>query len=168
MNPLSLEGTAMVPSFRIRFVRALTCTRQIAVRHPEMLCEEALALPRRIDDPASAATLARDLLRHRREDITLALYLDERHRLCGTAMVAVGWVQQARLSARQILLGGHACRAASVVLVRYGRYRGLRATEQERRSFAALAAACSRHGLLVQDHVVVTGCGRFASTLSAG
>lgn len=107
--------------------------------HPE--AEAPLALPRRIDGPAAAAQLAGDLLRHRREDISLAVYLDERHRLVGTPVLA----------------GAMACRAASCVLVRYGRWRGTEATEQEKASFDALAAACSRSGLPVADHLVVSG-----------
>ncbi len=123
--------------------------------HPE--ADAPLSLPRRIDGPAAAAQLAADLLRHRREDITLAVYLDERHRLVGTAVVAVGWVQAARLSARPVLAGAMSCRATTCVLVRYGRCRGLSATEREQASFAALGAACSRCGLVVADHLVVTG-----------
>lgn len=123
--------------------------------HPE--AEAPLALPRRIDGPAAAAQLAGDLLRHRREDITLAIYLDERHRLVGTAMVAVGWAQAARLSARPVLAGALACRATSCVIVRFRRWGALIATEPERRSFDALAAACSRSGLPVVDHLVVVG-----------
>jgi DNA repair protein RadC len=123
--------------------------------HPE--AESPLALPRGVDGPAAAAQLTRDLLRHRREDITLAIYLDERHRLVGTTILAAGWVQAARLSARPVLAGANACRATRCVLVRFGRCRGLRATEQEHASFDALAAACSRSGLPLLDHRVVTG-----------
>jgi DNA repair protein RadC len=119
--------------------------------------EAPLALPRRIDRPAAASQLAGDLLRYRREDVTLTVYLDERHRLVGTAILAVGWVQTARLSARPVLAGALACRAASCVLVRYGRCCGRSATEQEQASFDALAAACSRSGLVVADHLVVIG-----------
>ena len=73
--------------------------------HPDAVSEASLNLPRRIDDPTSAAQLTRDLLRNHREDITMALYLDDRHRLVGTAILTIGWVQAARLSARPILFG---------------------------------------------------------------
>ncbi|NNN15452.1 MAG: hypothetical protein HKL82_06300 [Acidimicrobiaceae bacterium] len=114
------------------------------------------------DGPASAAQLAADLLRHRRGDIPLALYLDGRHRLVGTAILAVGWAQADRLSARPILQGSQACRAETAVVIRFGRWRILSATEVEERFFAALAVECARHGLPVLDHVIVTE-GGFAS-----
>lgn len=153
----------MVPTSLFHPLRSLVRRVRLGVDHaspghPE--AEAPLALPRRIDGPAAAAQLAGDLLRHRREDITLAIYLDERHRLVGTAMVAVGWVQAARLAARPVLAGAMASRAASCILIRYSRWRGSDATEQERASFDALAAACSRYGLVVADHLVVTGSGR--------
>jgi DNA repair protein RadC len=122
--------------------------------HPEV--EAPLALPRRIDGPAAAAQLARDLLRHRREDITLVLFLDDRHRFVGHAVVTVGWVQAARLAAHPVLLGAQACRATGSVLVRYRRHGALSATEAEQASFRAIAAACGRQGLAVVDHLVVT------------
>lgn len=140
----------------LNLIRSFTRTGRVA-RHPDAVSEASLSLPRRIDDPASAAQLTRDLLRHHREDITLAIYLDERHRLVGTAMVAVGRVQQARLSARPVLAGALACHAACCVIVRYGRYRATSASEQERRSYGTLATACGAHGLPVVDHLVVIG-----------
>jgi hypothetical protein len=78
--------------------------------HPEAIPEHLRNIPRRIDDPATAARVALDLLRSRHEDLTLALYLDDRHRLVGHAVVATGWVQAARLSTHPILLGSQASR----------------------------------------------------------
>lgn len=127
----------------------------VAHWHPE--AEAPLPLPRRIDGPAAAAQLAADLLRHRREDITLVIYVDDMHRLVGSAIVAIGWVQATRLSARPILAGAVACRATTCILVRFRRWGGLSATEPERRSFDALATACRSHGLPVADHLVVLG-----------
>jgi len=128
--------------------------------------EAGLNLPRRIDDPSSAARVARDLLRSRHEDVTLVLYMDDRHRFVGYAVLAGGWVQAARLSAHPVLLGARACRATGSVLVRCRRYGALSATETEQASFWAIAAACGRHGLSVVDHVIVTEGGRFASAIS--
>ncbi len=142
------------------FVRSLTGRSRQPV-HPD--ADPRLTLPRRIDDPATAARISRDLLRHWKEDVTLALYLDDRHRLSGHAILAVGSVQASRLSARPVLQGAEACRAESVVFIRYDRSRSLSVTEAEHRSFATLAAACARHGLPVVDHLVVTEGGRFAS-----
>jgi adenine-specific DNA-methyltransferase len=87
--------------------------------------------------------------------VTLVLYIDDRHRFVGHAVVAVGWVQAARLSAHPVLLGAQACRATGSVLVRYRRYGALCATEAEQASFRAIAAACGRQGLAVVDHLVV-------------
>ncbi len=148
MDPISLLSPLR------SLVRRVRLGGSAPAGHPE--AEAPLSLPRRIDGPAAAAQLAADLLRHRREDITLAIYLDERHRLVGATVLAVGWVQAARLSARPVLAGAMSCRATTCVLVRYGRCRGLSATEQEQASSAALAA-CSRYGLVVADHLVVTG-----------
>jgi len=160
MNPLSLEGSTMVPSSPLRHLRSLVRRVRLGVPTTRPEAEMPLALPRRIDGPAAAAQFARDLLRNRREDITLAIYLDDRHRLVGSAILAVGWVQATRLSARPILHGAQACRATSCVLVRYRRWGGLIATEPEDRSFRALAMGCDRDGLPIVDHLVVTGSGR--------
>ena len=107
-----------------------------------------LHLPRRIDGPAAAAVLAVDLLHYHREEITLVLYLDDRHRLIGTGILTVGWVQAARFSARLILSGSQACQATGVVLVRYRRWDAPSATEPEDR-FRTIAGPCSRYGLVV-------------------
>jgi DNA repair protein RadC len=108
----------MVPTtFSIR-IRSLFRPRRFRMTgHPDSVSEASLNLPRRIDDPTSAAQLTRDLLRNHREDITTALYLDDRHR----------------------------------------RYGAPSATEGEDRSFRTIAAACSRYGAVVADHVIVTG-----------
>jgi len=154
----SREGTTMAPTTSLHsFFRALTGRSCRTSSHPDAVPEAGLNLPRRIDDPASAARVARDLLRSHREDVTLVLYMDDRHRFVGHAVVAVGWVQAARLSAHPVLLGAQACRATGSVLVRYRRYGALSATEAEQASFRAIAAACGRHGLAVVDHLVVVG-----------
>ena len=145
------------------FFRALTGRSCRMASHPDSVPEASLNLPRRIDDPASAAQAARDLLRSRREDMVLVLYMDDRHRFVGHAIVAVDWVQAARLSAHPVLLGAQACRATGSVLVRYRRYGALRATEAEQASFRAIAAACGRHGLAVVDHLVVAMTGAYTS-----
>lgn len=138
MNPLSPEGTTMVPTSPFHHLRSLARRARRGgtaspATHPE--AEVPLHLPRRIDGPAAAAQLAGDLLRHHRGEITLALYLDDRHRLVGTAIVAVGWVQAARLSARPVLAGAMACRATSCILVRHRRWGAPSATEPEDRTF---------------------------------
>jgi hypothetical protein len=95
------------------FFRALTARSRTA-SHPEALQERHLNIPRRIDDPATAARLARELLHSRREDITLALYMDDRHHFVGHAIVAAGWVQAARHSAKQVIVGAQASRATGL------------------------------------------------------
>ena len=157
MNPLSLEGTTMVPITFIR-IRSLFRPRRVGINsHSDAVSEASLNLPRRIDDPTSAAQLTRDLLRNHREDITMALYLDDRHRLVGTAILTIGWVHAARLSARPILFGTQACQSSTCILVRYRRYGVPSATEGEDRSFRTIAAACSRYGVVVAVHVIVVG-----------
>lgn len=154
----------MVPTSPFRILRKLR-HRQVRVTHPDAVGDAHLNLPRRIDDPVSAATVARDLLRNRREDITLVLYLDERHRFIGHAIVAVGWVQAARLTARPILQGSAACRASACILVRYHRWGPISTSLAERRSFGAIVDAAARHGLVVVDHLVVVGSGEHSSAL---
>ena len=85
--------------------------------------------------PGIGSQVPRDHLRSRREDVTLVLYLDNRHRFVGHAVVTVGWVQAARLSAHPVVLAAQACRAAGSVLVRYRRYEPLSATKAEQASF---------------------------------
>jgi DNA repair protein RadC len=163
MNPPFTEVSTMTITSPIHsFFRALTA-RSRAANHPEALQERHLNVPRRIDDPATAARLARELLHSRREDITLALYTDDRHRFIGHAIVATGWVQIARLSAHPIVVGAQASRATGCVIIRYRRYGLLSATEVEQRSFRSIAGASWHHGLAVVDHLVVVGSGGFAS-----
>ncbi len=119
----------MVPTSLTR-IRTIFRPRKESATHPEALQALHLALPRRIGDPASAASTARALLLNRWEDVTLVLYMDDRHRFVGHAVLSVGWVQAYRLSARPVVLGATACQATGCVLVRYGRYRALRATER--------------------------------------
>jgi DNA repair protein RadC len=106
--------------------------------------------------PERDAQLASDLLRSRREEITLALDLDDRDRLLGTAILTEGGVQAARLSARPILRGSQACQASRCILDRYRRC-GPREAEQS--SFRVIAAACSRYGFTLVDHIVVVASG---------
>ena len=114
----------MVPTSPFHFLRRLTARsrRGASVSHPDAVPDAELNLPRRIDDPASAAQLTRDLLRHHREDITPAIYPDDQHRLVGTAILATGWVQAGRLSAPPIVQGSQARRATIFVLVRFRRW----------------------------------------------
>ena len=168
MNPLFTEVSTMTITSPIHsFFRALTARSRTA-NHPEALQERHLNVPRRIDDPATAARLARELLHSRREDITLALYMDDRHRFVGHAIVATGWVQAARLSAKQVIAGAQASRATGCVIIRCRPY-GLRsATEAEQRSFRSIAGACWHHGLVVVDHLVVVATGEFSSSFLGG
>ena len=144
------------------FFRALTA-RSRAASHPEALQERHLNIPRRIDDPASAARLTHELLHSRREDITLVLYMDDRHRFIGHAIVATGWVQASRLSAHPVVAGAQASRATGCVIIRYRRYGLPSATEVEERSYRSIAGACWHHGLVVVDHLVVVGTGTYGS-----
>ena len=84
--------------------------------HPEAL---PVVVPGEINDPATAAGAALALCRSRWDEVTLALYLDNQHRLVGHAVVATGWVQAALLSARPILAGADACQASTCILIRH-------------------------------------------------
>lgn len=169
MNPLLTEVSTMTITSPLHsFFRNLNRNRSRVPSHPEALQERHLTLPRRIDDPGSAASTARALLCNRREDVTLVLYMDDRHRFVGHAIVAVGWVQVSRLSARPVVLGATASQATGCVLVRYGRYRALHATEAEAASFHAIAVAAARHGLAVVDHLVVVSSGGHGSAFLGG
>jgi hypothetical protein len=65
MNPLSLEGTTMVPkSLSFTRIRMLFRPQKPFASHPGAVPEASLNLPRRIGDRPSAAQLARDHLRH--------------------------------------------------------------------------------------------------------
>lgn len=167
MNPLFTEVSTMTITSPIHsFFRALTARSRTA-SHPEALQERHLNIPRRIDNPATAVRLARELLHSRREDITLALYMDDRHRFVGHAIVATGWVQIARLSAHPIVAGAQASRATGCVIVRYRRYGLPSAKEIEQSSFRSIAGACWHHGLVIVDHLVVVGNGKYGSSFSA-
>jgi len=149
------------------FFRALSA-RSWAASHPEVLQERHLNTPRRIDDSATAARLACELLHSRKEDITRALYMDDRHRFVGHAIVVAGWVQAARLSAKPVVAGAQASRATGCVIIRYRRCGLLSATEVEQNSFRSIAGTCWYHGLTVADHLVVIGEGSFSSALLEG
>ncbi len=122
----------MVPT-TFHLIRTLARRRRV-VCHRDAVADAKLDLPRRIDGPAAAAQLAGDLRRHRCEDITPTLYLDDRHRLVGTAIVAAGWVQAPRPSTRPILHGSQARRATGFVSVRSRRWGTPNATEPEDRT----------------------------------
>jgi len=86
----------------------------------------------------------------------MALYLDDRHRLVGTASSLLAGYK--RLTCRSPdPLRTQACRSSTCILVRYRRYGASSATEGEERSFRTIAAACSRYGVVVADHVIVVG-----------
>ncbi len=122
----------MVPT-TFHLIRTLARRRRV-VCHRDAVADAKLDLPRRIDGPAAAAQLAGDLRRHRCEDITPTPYLDDRHRLVGTAIVAAGWVQAPRPSTRPILHGSQARRATGFVSVRSRRWGTPNATEPEDRT----------------------------------
>jgi DNA repair protein RadC len=148
-------------SVRTFFRRAVTGSRRSA--HPEAVADRLLDLPVRVDDPATASRLALDLCRNRREEMTLALLLDDRHRLVGHVVLATCWAQAARLSARPSLLTAGSSRASALVLVRYRHHGDCKAGLAERRSAGSIGAACVRSGLTLLDHVVVVGTGEYAS-----
>lgn len=150
--------TSLVRSFVLSLTR-----RSSHPAHPD--ADAGITLPRWIGDPATAAQVARDLRRHWRDDVTLALYLDDRHRLVGTAIVAIGRVQAARLSARPILQGSQACRATGCILVRFHRFGPATPFVVEKTSYWAIANAAIRHGLVLIDHVIVTASAEHSSTL---
>jgi len=168
MNPLFTEVSTMTITSPIHsFFRALTARSRTA-SHPEALQERRLNIPRRIDNSATAVRLARELLHRRREDFALALYMDDRRRFVGHAIVATGWDQAARLSAKQIVAGAEASRATGCVLIRYRRY-GLRsATEVKQRSFRSIAGACWHHGLVMVDRLVVVLNDGYSSEVNVG
>lgn len=131
--------------------------------HPEVVSERLLDLPVVIDGAADAARVALDLMRGRRHETTLALFVDDRHRLAGHVVLASSWAQAARLSARPILTTAGSSRASAVILVRYRHHGDAVPTLAERRSAGAIGAACVRHGVRLLDHVVVVGTGAYVS-----
>ena len=146
----------MVPTFH--FIRTLTRSLRVS-QHPDCVSESQFRLPGRIDDPATAAGVAFDLRRSRWDELTLVLYMDAQRLFVGHAVVATGWVQAALLTARPILAGSEACQGTSCILVRYRPYGATSPSEAEDRSFRTVAAACSRYGLSVRDHLVVVASG---------
>lgn len=64
--------------------------------------------------------------------------------------------------------GAVASQATGCVLVRYGHYRGLHATEAEVASFRAIADAAVRHGLAVMDHLMVVPASQHSSAFLGG
>jgi hypothetical protein len=149
MNPPSREGTTIAPTTSLdSLFGALTGRSFRAASHPDAVPEPGLSLPRRIDNPASATRVARDLLRSRPENATLVLHINDRHRFVGHAVFAVGWVQAARLLAHPVLLYAQACRATGSILVRYRRYGGSQrhgsraGVPSRRRSMGPTGARC--------------------------
>ena len=147
----------MVPTSITR-IRSLFRPRRVN-SHPDAVPEASLNLLRRIDDPTSTAQLTRDLLRNHREYITMALYLDDRHRLVGTAILTGGWVQAARLSARSSLGPRRASPApVSSSATAATAATGLRAPQKGRSAPSVPSPQpCSRYGVVVADHVIVVG-----------
>jgi hypothetical protein len=150
------------------FIREPFAPPRWVTSHPEAVPECQLNIPRRVVDPATAAWVAIDLLQRRREDVILALYLDDRHRLVGRAILAIGWVGASRLSARPILVGAQASRATGCVPVRYRRYGARGASIAKHRSFRTHESVSSRRGLAMVDHLVVVGTGEYNSAFLGG
>lgn len=146
-------------SFRARSSGTLQGPRTRGTVHPKF----PLTLPSEITDPANAAGAALALCQSRWDEVTLALYLDTQSRLVGHAVVATGWAGAALLSARPILQGSLACQASTCILVRYRPYGARSASEAEDRTFRTIAAACSRYGLSLVDHLVVVPSGEYTS-----
>ena len=130
------QSSTMTITSPIHSIFRVLTTRSRTASHPETRQERHLNIPRRIDDPATAARLARELLHGRREDITLVLYMDDRCRFVGDAIVAIGWVQASRLSAHPIVAGAQASRTTGCFIVRYRRYGLPSVTQVEQRSSA--------------------------------
>jgi hypothetical protein len=150
------------------FIRELFARRRRVTSHPEAIPERQLNIPRRIDDPATAAGVANDLLRRRREDVIVATYLDDRHRLAGHANLAIGWVGAARLSARPILAGAQASRVTDCGLGGYRRHGARGASIAARRPFWTLESVSFRRGLAMVDHLAVVGTREYNSAVLGG
>lgn len=139
-------------------IRSLFRLRRVRINsHSDAVSEASANLSFVRCSDLVGSTFTRDLLRDHREHITMALYLDDRHHLVGTAILPIGWVEAARLSARPILFGSQARHSSACILVRYRRYGASSATEGEERSLRTIAAACSRYGVVVADDVIVVG-----------
>jgi DNA repair protein RadC len=160
MNPFSPEVSTMTITSTLHSFRALASTTRRRTVHPKAL---PLTVPSEITDPATAAGAALALCQSRWDEVTLALYLDNQYRLVGHAVVATGWVQAALLTSRPVLAGADACQASRCILIRYRPYGATSPSEAEDRTFRAIAAACSRHGVQVVDHLAVVGSGEFSS-----
>jgi DNA repair protein RadC len=168
MNPLLTEVSTMTitstPHSFFEKLQSLKGSRpRRSAGHPKASLELQYIVPERITDPATAAGAALALCRNRWEELTVVLYVDNQHRLVGHAVVATGWVQAALLTSRPILAGADACQASRCILVRYRTYGATSPSEAEDRSFRTIAAACSRYGLAVSDHLVVVATGEFDS-----
>lgn len=59
----------------------------------EELCHLTGHLWRRIESPNAAATVSREQLADHGEEVRPTLYLDDRHRFAGHAVVAARWVE---------------------------------------------------------------------------
>jgi hypothetical protein len=166
--PLTEVNTMTVASPLHSFIRELFARRRRVTSHREAVPERQLNIPRRIDDPATTAGVANDLLQHRREDVVLAPCLDNRHRLVGPAVLAIGWIGAARLSARPILAAAKASRATGCGLGGYRRHGARGASIPPRRPCWTLESASVRPGLAMVDHLVVVGIREYNSAIRGG
>jgi len=161
MNPPSGADATLAPTTLLHF-RALTGRSRRMVSHPDAVPEAGLNLPRRIDDSASTARVARDLLRSRREDVVLVLFMDDRHALSGmpwspSAGSRLLGSQPARFSLEPRRAGRRAPSSYATAATR------LSAPRRPSRHPSGVAAPCGRQGLAVVDHLVVTAAGEHSS-----
>jgi hypothetical protein len=114
---------------------------------------------------ANAAGAALALCQSRWEEVTLALYLDSQCRLVGHTVVATGQLssQHAR-SFKDPWRAKQAPASSSVTGPRSPQRLGSRGSVLS----GTLAAACSRYGLSLVDHLVVVATGEYTSAFLGG
>ena len=161
---------------RLNLERPTNCKRRERVRQvlhtspsegPAISGPEAgLNLPRRINDPASAARVAKDLLRSRREDGPSSSTWTTA--TASSGMRSSRWagskplgLRPTRCSSEPRRVGRRAPSSSATAATGRAAPR-----KPSRRPFRAIAAACGRHGLAVVDHLVVVASGGYHSTFA--
>lgn len=138
-------------------------TELVGRRHREVAGGAELAFPAgfRIADSFDAARVARALLLGAGEGATIAVYVDNGHRVKAWARLTSGWLDAAFLPPSVVLdaaerIGG----AAGFVIARMRTEGAVRPLEGEGEQAARLRAAGERRGMAMLDHIVV---GRLSS-----
>lgn len=115
-----------------------------------------------VNDPRSAATVARAVVGSEITECVLVIFLDARHRVTGYAEVARGTINASRLAPRDVLVPALLANAAAIAIAHNHPSGDPSPSRADRLVTVALRDAAELVGLQLLDHVIVTPRAHFS------